>query len=460
MEMPLRLGLLVLAATIVSVIVGALVGACTSMSAGGESDVTTSTVETPSTTEATTTTATTTTVPGTTVPGSPKVAIDSTPTTIPAAEAERYAALLERPIPFPSGPTVPRVALWKTDRTEVPAWRVKDPYGEWIISADGDHIHTAPDGTKSESYNSRTGWVDGRFAPRDTPPPGGPDLRFSYPRQLDSPTRSRTAQAIEDGNYRMVTVNGREAYRIVDDGPFYRDGCDVYIGDTCHMRSRITSTIDAESGIVVESNVEYTPPLPAEAPESQTYVREVSPIEGGVSDADFEPGPDTVSGGPDGFVLFPDAGYAGGFAGYSILLPAWMPEGYELTHVAYAESIDERPYDGEDVVILVYRKGGWQIDITYRTVERVADWYRDGFWRDPYEPEFYREQGEIDVFGEHELPIAEYRYRIGGLVNHAWGLSPEWAADTRQLLTVGGAVGPEAMERILESLVPYYELDE
>ncbi len=446
-------------ASAVMMIVGLVAAACTS---------TTSSTTTTVPPAATSTTASTTTT------STPSTTISTTTTTVASPWWEE---LYDPPNPSHVGGPIPRVALWQEDRSSIPAWTRSDGFSEFTVSADGDYSQIDVDGLFLESYNARTQWVEGPYRPRWTPPPGGPDaLLVPFPTQTQIVSQSLVAQAVADGAYRSREVGGRDAIEVVTTGPFYRDGCDFSSQDgaVCHMRSSIRFAIDIESGLVVASEVEYTPPLPADA-DLGGIETQIADVPSGVSDADFEPGPeilrDTDDGhganvdpspdGPRGFVLLPSGQHAALRAGYMVVFPAWMPEGFELTHIAYARDIPDRPQSGSDIVVLVYRKGGWQIDLSLRTVGQVSDWYRDGFWIDLYSGELDTGPGDrIEIAGTDEFPPAEYRYHGATTERpaHAWGLSPNDSEDTRQLITVAGAASRTDIERILASLTPWYSL--
>ncbi len=428
----------------------------------------TTTTEPPAATSTTASTAATTTTSG------PSTTIATTTT---AGAVPWWEELYDPPNPSHVGGPIPRVALWQEDRSSIPAGTRSDWFSEFTVSADGDYAQVDVDGSFLESYNARTQWVEGPYRPRWAPPPGGPDaLLVPFATQSQIVSQSLVAQAVADGTYRSTQVGGRDAIEVVTTGPFYRDGCDFSSGDgaVCHMRSSIRFAIDTESGLVVASETEYTPPLPTDVDLGRIETQ-ITDVPSGVSDADFEPGPeilrdaddehganvDSSPDGPRGFVLLPSGQHAALRAGYTVVFPAWMPEGFELTHIAYARDVPERPQSGSDIVVLVYRKGGWQIDLSLRTVEQVADWYRGGFWIDPYAGELDTGPGgRIEIAATDEFPPAEYRYHAASTERpaHAWGLSPDDGGETRQLLTVAGAASRADVERILASLTPWYSL--
>lgn len=383
----------------------------------------------------------------------------STSTTSPGPKW--YEALSDPPKLQHVGRPVPRVAYWQDDREGIPAWQT----GNTIITADGDVMLVSDTGSPFETYNSRTGFSTNRPSdPRLPPPtPGGLGSTILHNPQWLLSHQSRMATAIEAGHARIVDIDGRPTWRAVDRGPFYTDGCAAYSEDgTCHMVSSVTRWVDVETGLIVKLSSTYNPPLPDSTEYHDDFYTPMTEIEGGMADTDFDAGPDQTiePSGPRGFVLAPSAGHASLFAGYEVLVPGWIPEGYELTHIAYASGSQGHPRDGEDMVVLVYRNGAWQIEVTTRTIGLVSDWYSEGFWYDPYEPEFYTEEGTILTDETDLLYKGEYRYRIGGRINHAWGLSPNENESGRQLVTVAGAVGRDGLERILASLIPAYASEE
>lgn len=82
-----------------------------------------------------------------------------------------------------------------------------------------------------------------------------------------------------------------------------------------------------------------------------------------------------------GFHLVATIDEASKLAGYSVLEPAWLPDGFELTHIAYSPApLSQALYGASDVVVLTYRNAGWQIDVTMRDASTAEEWFN------PYDP--------------------------------------------------------------------------
>ncbi len=130
-----------------------------------------------------------------------------------------------------------------------------------------------------------------------------------------------------------------------------------------------------------------------------------------------------------------------GMPGYELLVPAWLPEGYELDHAAVARS--SRPTGGEqhqnppsrNVVSLRYRRGLDQIVVTTRSAG--ADRSR---WADPFGAS---KPKRVTIDGQDAWLVID-----PDSVPHIWLVSGP------SVITVAGNLDENELLRIAESLSP------
>lgn len=144
-----------------------------------------------------------------------------------------------------------------------------------------------------------------------------------------------------------------------------------------------------------------------------------------------------------------------GAAGYAPLVPAWIPEGYELAEVAVAREGSPTGTEAGNprslrVVSLSFRRGFDQFVVTTRLadVPNGSGLPVEERWSDPLATgEGYRDEPErLDV---RTGPLAGARAELllaPRTVPHVWAVTPEL------VVTVGGDLAREELVRVTESL--------
>jgi hypothetical protein len=140
-----------------------------------------------------------------------------------------------------------------------------------------------------------------------------------------------------------------------------------------------------------------------------------------------------------------------GAVGYAPLVPAWVPEGFELAEVAvspgvgFPTGVEAGNPPSTDVVSLSYRRGLDQILVTTR-LRHVPDWPDN--WSDPLATgEGYVDDPERVALGRGALSGVEANVLIVPRnVPHLWAQTDDL------VVTVGGGVSRDELIRVAESL--------
>ncbi|MGH3016624.1 MAG: hypothetical protein ACRDNN_16890, partial [Gaiellaceae bacterium] len=144
-------------------------------------------------------------------------------------------------------------------------------------------------------------------------------------------------------------------------------------------------------------------------------------------------------------------GDVAGAVGYAPLVPAWVPEGFELAEVAVAPGpgfptgAEAGNPPSTDVVSLSYRRGLDQILVTTR-LRHVPDW--PDAWSDPLATgEGYVDEPERVTLSRGALSDVEANVLIVPLnVPHLWAQTDDL------VVTVSGGVSRADLLRVAESL--------
>jgi hypothetical protein len=272
--------------------------------------------------------------------------------------------------------------------------------------------------------------------------PGWPDPAPSdwiLPGQFGSLVRAFLAA--EDPSVREVTYDGRPAWRLeVDAVP--SGVVPELTGDSFAI------TVDQETG------------MPVEVTETQgSALRRQIRIEGLAVDPPVPPNAFTLTFPEGARPTVLDHGFARvpladvqGLVGYAPLVPAWLPEGYELAEVAVAPGNTGAPTGVEgsnppstDVVSLSFRRGLDQVLVTTR-LRHVPDW--PDLWSDPLATgEGYVDSPERIVARRGALSGVELNLLIVPRnVPHVWALTDAL------VVTVSGDLGRNELVRVTESL--------
>jgi hypothetical protein len=275
--------------------------------------------------------------------------------------------------------------------------------------------------------------------------PGPPDenpAAWRLPRRFGAFVRA--ALAAEDPRVEEVEHDGRPAWRLTTDAVPNAIVPD-FSGDTLEI------TVDRESG------------LPVRVLETRggAFVRSLT-----LEDlaANRPPAPETFR------LEFPagaevsrrDAGFrrvtldqAAGVVGYAPLVPAWIPEGYELAEVAVARAAS---YTGAEagnprslrVVSLSFRRGFDQFLVTTRVadVPNGSGLPVEERWSDPLATgEGYRDEPRPLELRAGALAGARAELVLAPrAAPHVWAVTPEL------VVTVGGDLGRADLVRVTESL--------
>jgi hypothetical protein len=242
--------------------------------------------------------------------------------------------------------------------------------------------------------------------------------------------RDRMDDALQEA-YVEVVYHGRAAWRLDVDGPVQ------FIAD------RLEITIDRETGIPVQVVESRGGEVLSEHRVEQLAV-----------DADYEPSAFRLAIPAGAEVSRSDGGFrrvaleeVHAITGYQPIVPAWVPDGYELAEVAVAEASDRAQAKNSRshmVVSLSYRRAFDQFVVTTRLAG-------DGNWSDPLATGEGR-HGSLDH--PERLPIRQGAFRgiSAELVITLRGIPHVWAHGDDLVLTVAGALSRDELVRVAESL--------
>ncbi len=277
------------------------------------------------------------------------------------------------------------------------------------------------------------------------PPDGGP-ATWLLPRNFGAVVRALLAT--DDPRVRETSYEGRPAWRLdIDVAP------NAIVPELSGNRFEIT--VDRGTGI----------PVRVVERKDGAFLSEIR-IEDIAVDAEL---------GPDAFALeFPagaevlrsddgfrrvELGKVGAAAGYSPLVPSFVPEGYELAEVAVAPraaptGAEAGNPESRMVVSLSYRRGLDQFLVTTRLAGVLVDGGPalpvEERWGDPLATgEGFRDEPEIVAIRGGALAGADAELLIAPRgIPHAWVLTDEL------VVTVGGDLSRDELIRAMESLAP------
>ena len=289
------------------------------------------------------------------------------------------------------------------------------------VTPDGDYVlvdHAT--GLPVVSYNARSldMWVDIGVSRAGTISHDDPFLR------LQTAAQGIVAAARESGTAESVTIEGREAAQAT-----HRE---EYTFDEWTVVTDYTVAVDVETGLLVRYDVVQISPEPIPEEEPRKTVPGDVTTGTSVDEDMFKAYGSTDQTFDDGFVLAGTLEEAATLAGYRLLVPSWLPEGFVLTQIAFGDE-PAGLVDRQKMVVLTYRNWAWRIDVTMRSAGDFDE------WDDPLDPE-----GRLQSIGT----VRNFELRAGD-VNappHAWAVVDD------QIVTVSGSIGPQTLKTIVESL--------
>jgi hypothetical protein len=329
-----------------------------------------------------------------------------------------------------------------TEKGDERRWR-------FTLSAAGDFLLVGPTKGETIAYDASTGVV--RSAQRSASLGGGPLFYAERtgvapgPPDLGAPTWMipdefaafvRALLAAEDPRVQEVVYQGRSAWQLdIDVVPnaFALDSAD-------HLRI----TVDRETGIpvrVLETN-------------DGAFWRELR-IENLAVNTDLPPDTFRLEFPPDADVLRSDDGFrrvplgdVAAIVGYAPLVPAWVPEGYELAEVAVAREADPTGTEAANppsrmVVSLSYRRGLDQFLVTTRLAVPS-----ENLWADP----LATGEGFVDDGAELTIGRGALAGEQAELVVVPRGIPHLWALTHELVVTVGGDLSKAELIQVTESL--------
>ena len=329
----------------------------------------------------------------------------------------------------------------------------------YALTDRGDFRLVARDRPKDIAYDATTGversystLEDGtKFAVESTGlAPGPPDPHPSdwvFPRDFGAVVRAFLAA--KDPRVKEVTYGGRPAWQL--DMAVAPNLIVVELGVSA---DHLSITVDQQTGIPVKIVEKF-----------QGRFLSESRIEKLAVDRDLPPGTFTLDLPPDLKLEHRDFGFrrvplarVESIVGYAPLVPAWVPEGYELTEIAvaresgYPTGVEGGNPPSEGVLSLSYRRGLDQFLVTTRLSRIVAPGEPqrppEELWSDPLatgegfvdEPERITLSDGALAGGEAELLIVPRN------VPHVWALTNEL------VVTVSGDLNRAQLIRVTESL--------
>jgi hypothetical protein len=330
-----------------------------------------------------------------------------------------------------------------TEKGDERRWR-------FTLSAAGDFLLVGPTKGETITYDASTGVV--RSAQRSASLGGGPLFYAERtgvalgPPDLGAPTWMipddfaafvSALLAAEDPRVREVVYQGRPAWQldidVVPNAIVPQDSAD-------HLRI----TVDRETGIpvrVLETN-------------DGAFWRELR-IEDPAVNTDLPSDTFRLEFPPDADVLRSDDGFrrvplsdVAGIVGYAPLVPAWVPEGYELAEVAVAREADPTGVEAANppsrmVVSLSYRRGLDQFLVTTRLAVPS-----ENLWGDP----LATGEGFVDRGAELTIGRGALAGEQAELVVVPRGIPHVWALTDELVVTVGGDLSRAELTQVTESL--------
>jgi hypothetical protein len=330
---------------------------------------------------------------------------------------------------------------------------------QFALTASGDFVLLGPADGEKIVYDSSSGVVRSAqrsasmggstlfYAERNGVAPGRPDLgppTWIIPDEFGAFVRALLAA--EDPRVREITYEGRPAWRLdIDVVP----NAIVPDSSTDHLEI----TVDRETGIpvrVLETN-------------DGAFWREIRIEDLVVNDdlppesfrLEFPPGVEVMRS-DDGFRRVELGGVAG-IVGYPPLVPAWVPDGYELAEVAVAKDSASTGSEAANpsshmVVSLSYRRGLDQFLVTTRlarvSVEGEPDIPLAQLWGDP----LASGEGIHDEREQLTIRQGALEGEEAELVVSPRGIPHIWALTDRLVVTVGGDLSRAELVRVTESL--------
>jgi hypothetical protein len=256
----------------------------------------------------------------------------------------------------------------------------------------------------------------------------------------------RALLAAEDPRVREITYGGRPAWRLdIDTVP--NAIVPEFSGD------RLEITVDRGTGI----------PVRVVERKNGAFLEEIR-IESLAVDADLPPDTFTLEFPAGAEVMRSDDGFrrmrlrdVATIVGYPPLVPAWVPEGYELTETAVAKESAPTGTEAANppsrmVVSLSYRRGLDQFLVTTRLSgvpsELEPELPPEEVWGDPLaRGEGFIDDGEQLTIGRGALAGEEAE-----LVIVPRGIPHLWALTDELVVTVGGDLSRAELVRVTESL--------
>lgn len=238
--------------------------------------------------------------------------------------------------------------------------------------------------------------------------------------QQQTAAQSLVATAVEQQDGAIVDFGGRPAAEFAFQ--------EVYDFDEFHVVTDYVIAVDLETGLIVRYDENQIEPKPDPSVA-------VTKAEAGPATSDATSGEDVfrmpaaaVTQYDDGFELMLTFEAAGKRAGYAVLRPGWMPDGFELVQIAYAADSSGR----SNVVVITYRNWTYRIDVLMQ----------DSVHGDDLENPF------SDRFDSSAAVSGNYLVADGDqyVPSHAWGRVGE------QIVSVSGGVSTKTIAQIVESL--------
>jgi hypothetical protein len=327
------------------------------------------------------------------------------------------------------GPRKGDAERWRFVLTARGDLRLEGPGADEVITYDATAGVTRS-AQRSASIGSGPLFYAERRGVAPGPPDQGPPTSILQ-RQLGSFVRALLAA--NDPRVREVAYDDRPAWQLdVDAVP--NAIVPEFSGD------RLEITVDRETGI----------PVRVVERRRDSFLREIR-IEALAVDSDLAPRTFRLAFPPGAEVMRSDEGFRRvrdipETAGYALLRPDWIPDGYKLAQIAVAKEAGPTGTEAGNppsrmVVSLSYRRGLEQFLVTARLAQ-------GGPWSDPLatgegfvdHPEAIAIRGGALQGAKAELLIAPRA------IPHLWALTDEL------VVTVGGDLGRDELLRVTESL--------
>jgi outer membrane lipoprotein-sorting protein len=329
----------------------------------------------------------------------------------------------------------------------------------FTLAADGDFRLVGPTPDQIITYDASAGVTRSAqrsesaggdtlfYAERRGVAPGRPDLgppTWIIPDEFGAFVRALLAT--EDPRVREIVYEGRPAWRLdIDVVP------NAIVPDS--SADHLEITVDRETGIpvrVLETN-------------DGAFWREVR-IEDLVVNDDLPPDTFRLAFPPGVEVMWSDDGFrrvelgeVAGIVGYPPLVPAWVPDGYELAEVAVARASASTGSEASNpssrmVVSLSYRRGLDQFLVTTRLARVAAEGEPElppaQLWGDP----LASGEGILDEPEQLTIRQGALEGEEAELVLSPRGIPHVWALTDQLVVTVGGDLSRAELVEVTESL--------